>query len=122
MLILEAAGPQLSAFDLNGNPVRYFGSQPNRDFTLALGSQRTYLDVAVDGASQIYLLYHNGAGSDPQDYHLDVYNADGTPLATKSAGVNVPHVAVCTTALACSRPTTNRSPTSGRAIPTLRLG
>ena len=94
VLILEAAGPQLSAFDLNGNPVRYFGSQPNRDFTLALGSQRTYLDVAVDGASQIYLLYHNGAGSDPQDYHLDVYNADGTPLATKSAGVNVPHVAV----------------------------
>ena len=94
VLILEAAGPQLSAFDLNGNPVRYFGSQPNRDFSLTLPSQRTYLDVAVDGASQIYLLYHSGDGSDPQDYHLDVYNADGTPLATTSAGVNVPQLAV----------------------------
>jgi hypothetical protein len=94
VLILEAAGPQLSAFDLNGNPVQYFGSAPNRQFTLPLSAQRTYLDVAVDGASQIYLLYHNGDGSDPQDYHLDVYQADGTPLVTKSAGVNVPQLAV----------------------------
>jgi hypothetical protein len=94
LLILEAAVPQLAAFDLNGNPVRYFGTAPHLTFTLPLNSQRTYLDVAVDGASQIYLLYHTGDGSDPQSYHLDVYNADGTQLDTNSPGFNVPHIAV----------------------------
>jgi hypothetical protein len=94
VLILEAAGPQLAAFDLNGNPAKYFGTEPDRKFTLSLDASRTYLDLAVDGASQIYLLYHTGDGADPASYHLDVYNADGTPLDTGSPGVNVPHIAV----------------------------
>ncbi len=94
VLILEAAGPQLAAFDLNGHPAKYFGTEPDRKFTLSLDASRTYLDLAVDGASQIYLLYHTGEGADPATYHLDVYNADGTPLDTSSPGVNVPHIAV----------------------------
>ncbi|MBV9426082.1 MAG: hypothetical protein JOZ98_24470 [Solirubrobacterales bacterium] len=111
VVILEAAGPQLSAFDLNGNPVPYFAPSalrssrrrrsrrrrvgaPSLEFTLPLDPTKTYLDVAVDGASQIYLLYHTGDGSSVQDYHLDVYKPDGTPLDTSSAGVNVPRIAV----------------------------
>jgi len=54
----------------------------------------TYLDVAVDGAEQVYLLYFTGTGTAPADYRVDVYNADGSPLATHSPGVNVPHLAV----------------------------
>ena len=46
----------------------------------------TYLDMAVDGASHIYLLYYTGDGSQPGDYHIDVYNPDGTPLTTNSPG------------------------------------
>ncbi len=95
VLVLEAAGLQLSAFDLNGNPVRYFGENPNdRQYTLALTPGRAYLDVAVDGANQIYLLSHAGDGTHPDDYYLDVHTQTGTPLVTKSSGVNAPHIAV----------------------------
>ena len=114
LLVLEADGPQLAAFDLNGNPVRYFAPgalrgrgrrqapAPRRRrlgaaelaFTLPLDKAKTYLDLAVDGAAQIYLLHHTGDGSDVQDYHVDVYTPTGGPLDTNSPGVNVPHLAV----------------------------
>jgi hypothetical protein len=125
LLMLEAGGPQLAAFDLNGNPVRYFTpgalrGRPRRPapgapgrrgrrrapaprrrlrgaelaFTLPLDEAKTYLDLAVDGAAQIYLLHHTGDGSDVQDYHVDVYTPTGGPLDTNSPGVNVPHLAV----------------------------
>ena len=116
VLVLEAAGPQLAAFDLNGNPVPYFAqsalrsrrpgasrraggsrrrlSSPSLAFTLPLDTTKTYLDVAVDGAAQIYLLGHTGDGSAPQDYRVDVYTPTGVPLDTNSPGMNVPHLAV----------------------------
>ena len=94
VLVLEAASRQISAFDLNGNPVPYFAAAPSPGYALPLVSEGTYLDVAVDGAEQVYLLYFTGTGAAPADYHVDVYNADGSPLATHSPGVNVPHLAV----------------------------
>jgi hypothetical protein len=94
VLILEAGASQLSAFDLNGNPVRYFGAGPTLQFTLPLASQGTYLDLAVDGASQIYLLYYTGDGSLAAHYRVDVYTPTGAPFDTNSPGVNVPHLAV----------------------------
>jgi hypothetical protein len=94
VLVLEAASTQLSAFDLNGNPVPYFTDAPAPGYTLPLASAGTYLDVAVDGAEQIYLLYFTGTGTAPGDYHVDVYTNTGTPLDTHSPGVNVPHLAV----------------------------
>jgi hypothetical protein len=54
----------------------------------------TYLDLAVDGANQIYTLYYTGDGSKPSDYHVDVYNHAGVPIDTNSPGVNVPKIAV----------------------------
>jgi hypothetical protein len=112
VLVLEAGGPQLAAFDLNGNPVRYFapGAPTGRGqrrapwrsrlaadelaFTVPLDKTKTYLDLAVDGAAHIYLLHHTGDGSDVQDYHVDIYTPTGAPLDTNSPGVNVPHLAV----------------------------
>ena len=93
VLLLEAGSSQLSAFDLNLNPVRYF-SRDQGDFTLDLVSPGTYLDLAVDGASQIYTLYFTGNGTSPNDYHIDVYSETGEPIATHSAGTNIPHLAV----------------------------
>jgi hypothetical protein len=93
VIVLEAAAKQLSAFDLNGNPVRYFGDDQD-EFTVGLVSEGTYLDVAVDGASQIYALYFTGDGSNPNDYHIDVYGERGAPIATHSPGTNLPHLAV----------------------------
>jgi hypothetical protein len=110
VLVLEAGG-QIAAFDLNGNPVAYFGAAVTRrtllapgrrrpgaagqgQFTLALVSAGTYLDVAVDGAGQIYVLYYTGDGVAPGDYRVDVYTQSGAVLDTNSPGVNVPHLAV----------------------------
>jgi hypothetical protein len=93
VVVLEAGARALSAFDLNLNPVRYFG--PDREeYSLTLASDGTYLDVAVDGASQIYALYFTGAGSSPGDYRIDVYGERGDPIATHSPGTNIPHLAV----------------------------
>jgi len=93
VLILEVGAGQLAAFDLNGNPAKYFG--PNQDqYTQKLANPGTYLDLAVDGSGQIYLLYYTGDGSQPDDYRVDVYTAAGEPLATQSPGVNVAKLAV----------------------------
>jgi hypothetical protein len=95
VIILEAGASQLAAFDLNGNPVEYFGTDANNlQYTQPLANPGTYLDLAVDGANHIYLLYYTNDGSQPGDYHLDVYNPSGTPLTTLSTGVNVAKLAV----------------------------
>ena len=116
VLVLEAgtAPTQISAFDLNGNPVPYFGVSLTRrallgrnaaaparrrgaapgQFTLALVSTGTYLDLAVDGAGQMYVLYYTSDGSAVGDYHIDVYTPAGAVIDTHSAGANVPHFAV----------------------------
>ena len=94
VIALEAGASQLAAFDLNGNPVRYFGTGSPADFTLPLPQLATYLDVAVDGSSQIYVLSFGRDGSQPSDYRIDVFKANGVPLGTNSTGTNVPHIAV----------------------------
>jgi hypothetical protein len=94
VIVLEAGASQLAAFDLNGNPVRYFGTGSPPDFTLPLFTPAVYLDVAVDGSGQIYVLSYRGDGAHPIDYRIDVYTASGVPLGTNSTGANVPHIAV----------------------------
>ncbi len=111
VLVLEGAALQIAAFDLNGNPVPYFSAaaaasrspaakgargrrRPKPAYTLPLASTGSYLDLAVDGAGQIYVLYYTGDGSAPADYHVDVYTQTGAVLDTNSPGVNVPHLAV----------------------------
>jgi hypothetical protein len=114
VLVLEAAGaggqPQISAFDLNANPVQYFqppvtrrsllaagrrrGAGAAGQYTLPLVSAGTYLDLAVDGSEQIYVLYYTGSGDSPGDYHVDVYTLAGAVVNNHIVGVNVPHLAV----------------------------
>jgi hypothetical protein len=94
IIVLEAGASQLAAFDLNGNPVRYFGTGSPAAFTLTLPGPATYLDVAVDGSGQIYVLSFRGDGTQPADYRIDVYTPSGSPLATNSPGTNIPHLAV----------------------------
>ena len=94
ILILDVGAGQLAALDLNGNPVQYFGSDAtNLQYTQPLATPGDYLDMAVDGADHIYLLYVTGDGSQPGDYNVDVYNPNGSLLAT-SPGTNVSRLAV----------------------------
>ena len=98
ILVLEPGALQVSAFDLNGNPVRYFVTGPGgvagTQFTLSLVNKGSYLDLAVDGSNQLYLLYYTGDGSAPADYCVDVYSPLGVLVAGGISGVNVPHFAV----------------------------
>jgi hypothetical protein len=94
VLILEAGAAQLSAFDLSGRPIKYFGANKDQ-YTQALANKNTtttYLDLKVDGSGDIYLLYHTG--DQPEDYQIDVYTQSGEPLATHSPGTNVAKLAV----------------------------
>jgi hypothetical protein len=93
VLVLEAGAGRLSAFDLNCTPIKYFG--PNQDqFTQKLAAAGTYLDLGVDGADHIYVLYYTGTGENVDEYHVDVYTPTGEPLVTHSPGVNVAKLAV----------------------------
>ena len=94
LIVLDAGASQLAAFDLNGNPVRQFGTRSPAAFTLNLLQPRTYLDVAVDGSGQIYVLSYQGNGSQPVQYRIDVFSPKGAPISTQSVGNNVPHFAV----------------------------
>ncbi|MBV8943020.1 MAG: hypothetical protein JO240_14935 [Solirubrobacterales bacterium] len=112
VLVLEAGAAQVSAFDLNGHPLPYFQASSSTSllgrprkkraalaagdlqYSMPLVSAGTYLDIAVDGAGQIYALYFTGDGSDPQDYQVDVYTQAGVPLDTSSPGVNIARLAV----------------------------
>ena len=40
-----------------------------------------YLDVGVESKGFIYVLSYQGTGSAQSDYHLDIYNPDGTWLS-----------------------------------------
>ncbi len=44
-------------------------------------------------ADFLYLLSYAGTGSQPDQYFIDVFNPNGTPLVTNSPGTNVPHLA-----------------------------
>lgn len=92
LLVLEADGNRIAAFDLNGDPLKFFPSGDG--FRLSLVSTGTYLDLAVDGSGFIYALYYTGAGTAPGDYRIDVYTAAGNLLISQSPGVNVARLAV----------------------------
>ncbi len=114
VVVLDVAAanglPQLAAFDLSGKPVPYFQPPVTRRALMAAGTRRsasgqgqytlqltpgvTYLDLAVDGAGQTYVLYYTSDGSSPGDYHVDVYTLSGAVLNNHIVGVNVPHLAI----------------------------
>ena len=55
----------------------------------------TYLDIAIEGLGYIYILSYTGNGAQAGDYHLDVYNPDGTFLC-RTSGVAAARLAVDT--------------------------
>ena len=96
VLVLEAGTAQIAAFDLNGNPVRYFNAQAGGEleFRRSLVSAGRPLDMAVDGSDQIYVLYVTGVGDAPEDYRIDVYAKHGELFNRASSSTNIPRLAI----------------------------
>ena len=94
VLILEAGASQLAAFDLNGNPVKYFGPPTRVNTGLHWPrAARSWTWQSTALATSTSCTTH-GDGTDASEYHIDVYNPDRHPLATNSPGTNVAHLAV----------------------------
>ena len=51
-----------------------------------------YLDVGVETKGFIYVLSYKGTGSLQSDYHLDIYNPDGTWLSRTPKNASDPGV------------------------------
>jgi hypothetical protein len=97
VLVLESGTRQIAAFDLNGNPVRYFPSQTpgaGLEFRRKLASDGLVLDIAVDGSDQIYVLYTTGDRDTVDDYRIDVYSKQGEVFNRACSGTNVARFAV----------------------------
>jgi hypothetical protein len=96
VLVLEAGSAQIAAFDLNGNPSRYFKADSGSEgaFTVPLASAGRPLDMAVDGSDQIYVLYVTGDGDAAADYRIDVYTKQGVIFNRASSSTNIPRLAI----------------------------
>ena len=96
VLVLESGNARIQAFDLYGKPVKYFADShdPDGSCTLSLTQHRsaTYLDMAVESAGYIYVLSTTNPAKSDQ-YHLDLYQPDGTFLVTTS-GVSAAAITV----------------------------
>lgn len=90
-IVLEAGNRRLQAFDVFGNPYPYFGTSAL--LPLKLNGSIHYLDIDIDGSGRMYLLYYQGDGSQPSQYALDIYDADGA-LISSTAGVNADKLCV----------------------------
>jgi hypothetical protein len=96
ILVLEdsTGNNRIQAFDLGGNPLRYFTGQRNPYFlhlTATAGS--TYLDLAVEFSGYIYVLSRSGS---PPVFRLDIYHPaheDTRPICT-TRGMNAAKLTV----------------------------
>lgn len=92
VIVLEGGANRMQAFDVNGNPVNYFGTDPDNRTSLQQlhGSVNdTRLGIAVDGQSFIYVLTRAGGSTAPvSNYRVDVHKPDGT-FVVGPTGVNL---------------------------------
>ncbi len=93
ILVLENGNRRIQAFDVFGNPVAAFDGSPFLELKSESESESgsAYLDLAVSSSGTIYVLSNNG--TNPTNFHLDLYNPDGSFL-TRSNGINASKIAV----------------------------
>lgn len=85
---------RIQAFDLGGNPLRYFTGQPDPYFLyLSATEGSTYLDIAVEFTGYLYVLSRSGS---PPVFRLDIYHpaqSDTKPICT-TRGMNAARLTV----------------------------
>ncbi|MFO1432004.1 MAG: hypothetical protein U1F76_17990 [Candidatus Competibacteraceae bacterium] len=89
LLVLEDDNERIQAFDLAGNVVKYFNdsaSMPLKQWPDDATRRLSYLDLQVDGAGYLYVLSYEEPGDHSDQYRLDVYTPQGSPLA-RTTGV-----------------------------------
>ncbi|MGH7229779.1 MAG: hypothetical protein ACREJU_00255 [Nitrospiraceae bacterium] len=96
-LVLEEVNNRIQAFNTNGVPVKYFGGTASeialQQWPEDAGKQLTYLDMSLEYAGYLYVLSYEDAGSDPNQYRLDIYTPGGLKLA-RTRGVSAGRLTV----------------------------
>ena len=85
---------RLRAFGKFGHPIKFFFGKTA--FSAALASETdlvTYLDVGIESKGYIYVLSYINDGDVIDDYHLDIYNPDGSFLV-RTTGANAARMTV----------------------------
>jgi len=82
VMVLESGNARVQAFDINGNPIKYFHDKTASFMQLLNRGQSTYLDMDVEAKGYIYVLSAINGGHSAADHYLDIYQPDGTILVT----------------------------------------
>ncbi|QTO52554.1 hypothetical protein [Burkholderia latens] len=84
VMVLEAVNARVQAFDIHGNPVKYFQDKTSSTLPLTVQGrgQSTYLDLDVEAKGYVYVLSYTGDGSSPDDYYMDIYTPKGDLLVS----------------------------------------
>jgi hypothetical protein len=89
LLVLEAGNRRLQAFDVQGNPVRYFSTgdpDPEKGFFLPLyrdageDAKITYTGLALEAEGHLYVTSYEGRGFEVDQFRLDIYQPTGEHL------------------------------------------
>ncbi|WP_053154031.1 hypothetical protein [Pseudomonas sp. Pf153] len=82
VMVLEADNARVQAFDIHGNPVKYFQDKTSSTLALNARGQATYLDLDVEAKGYVYVLSYTDDGSSPDDYYMDIYTPQGDLLVS----------------------------------------
>ena len=94
LLVLETLNKRIQAFDISGNPVKYFAKKTAYFMELETETQgTTYLDMGVEYTGYMYVLSYVDNGGSPDDYRLDIYDPEGGFLS-RTTGVAAHRMAV----------------------------
>ncbi|WP_417696599.1 hypothetical protein [Pseudomonas sp.] len=84
VMVLESDNARVQAFDIHGNPVKYFQNKTSSmlPLTIKTRDQSTYLDLDVEAKGYVYVLSYTGDGSSPDNYYMDIYTPKGDLLVS----------------------------------------
>ncbi|WP_448724163.1 hypothetical protein [Pseudomonas farris] len=84
VMVLESGNARVQAFDIHGNPVKYFQNKTSSTLPLTVKNrgQSTYLDLDVEAKGYVYVLSYTGDGTSPGDYYMDIYTPKGDLLVS----------------------------------------
>ena len=88
VMVLESDNARVQAFDINGNPVKYFQNQTSPMLPLTVRENSTYLDLDVEAKGYVYVLSYTGDGDSPDDYSMDIYTPQGDLLVSTQGVVS----------------------------------
>jgi hypothetical protein len=82
VMVLEDGNARVQAFDIHGNPVKYFKDKTASILPLVKRENSKYLDMDVEARGYVYVLSSIKDNAAPSDYFLDIYTPKGELLVT----------------------------------------